>query len=201
MKRHVSALVATAVSLAACASAAYAAPAANPTVEMTIGGRGKVVLELFPKEAPTTVAHITKLIKQGFYDGIVFHRVVPNFVVQAGDPASAKWSDKEVSAKADGAGGTRGLGGGGSGLKSLPLEVGALTHETGTLGMARSSAPDSGDSQWFINLKPNHSLDGGYCVFGKVTKGMEIVQKIQRGDRITKMVLVSPTAKPAKGKK
>lgn len=184
-----------AAALLAWAGSALAGPTANPIVEMTIAGRGKVVMELYPKEAPKTVAHITALIKKGFYNGIVFHRVVPNFVVQAGDPKSVKWTAKEIAEKGDGRGGTNGLGDGGSGLQSLPLEVGSLTHEVGTVGMARSSAPDSGDSQWFINLKPNHSLDGGYCVFGKVIKGMDVVMKIRRGDRITRMALVSAPAK------
>jgi cyclophilin family peptidyl-prolyl cis-trans isomerase len=189
MKRMLVSAIALAA-LATCSAGAGAGPAANPTVEMVVAGRGKVILELYPKEAPKTVAHITDLIKKGFYNGIVFHRVVPNFVVQAGDPKSIKWSAKEIADKGDGRGGTNGLGDGGSGLASLPLEVGSLTHETGTLGMARSSAPDSGDSQFFINLKPNHSLDGGYCVFGRVLKGMDVVQKIRRGDRITQMKLL-----------
>lgn len=191
-------IAAALAALTAATMPAQAAPTANPVVEMTIARKGKVTLELFVKDAPKTVAHISGLIKKKFYDGIVFHRVVPGFVVQAGDPKSIKWTDKEVASKPDGQGGTVGLGDGGSGLKSLDLEVGAQTHEVGTLGMARSSAPDSGDSQWFINLAPNHGLDGGYCVFGKVTKGMDVVKKITRGDRITKMVVAVARTAPRK---
>src|SRR5690349_2251872 len=83
---------------AALASAAMPARAAapNPTVEMTIANRGKVVIELFPKEAPKTVAHFLDLVNHKFYNGILFHRVVPDFVVQAGDPASKKYTPQEV---------------------------------------------------------------------------------------------------------
>jgi cyclophilin family peptidyl-prolyl cis-trans isomerase len=162
-----------AVPAAALGLAAWAGPAANPKLEMTVADRGKVTLELYAKEAPKTTAHIVDLCRKKFYDGILIHRVEPGFVVQAGDPKT----------RTEGIDGPM-IGSGGSG-RNIPFEVNSRTHETGSLGMALS-APRSatGDSQWFINLGPNHQLDGDYCVFGKVTKGMALVKQIKRGDKI-----------------
>jgi len=156
----------------------------NPVVEMTIEKRGKITIELYPEEAPKTVAHFLELIKKKFYDGIRVHRVEPDFVVQAGDPQTRT---KGVDAP--------GIGTGGSG-KNIPFEGNRRTHETGTVAMALSAPKsDTGDSQFFINLKPNHFLDGSYCVFGKVTKGMDVVKKIEKGDRIVRIVQVKPPKK------
>lgn len=168
----------------------------NVTAVMTVKDRGTVTLEVFPKEAPKTVGHFLDLVRRKFYDGILFHRVVPNFVVQAGDPGSRKLTTQEVAAKDDHAGGTSGLGGGGSGANGstagIPYEETARTHDPGSVSMALSAPrTPTGDSQFFINLKPNHTLDGDYCVFGRVTKGMEIVEKIKRGDRIIAIALIS----------
>ncbi len=153
----------------------------NPVIEMVVANRGTITIELFQKEAPKTVAHILDLVRRKFYDGILIHRVEPNFVVQAGDPQT---KTRGVDAS--------GIGTGGSG-KNIPFEVNSKTHEAGTLGMALS-APRSatGDSQWFINLSNNNFLDGNYCVFGRVTKGMDIVRKIERGDKIVRMSIVKP---------
>jgi cyclophilin family peptidyl-prolyl cis-trans isomerase len=153
----------------------------NPVIELVVANRGTITIELFQKDAPKTVAHILDLVKRKFYDGILIHRVEPNFVVQAGDPQT---KTRGVDAS--------GIGTGGSG-KNIPFETNNRTHEAGTLGMALS-APRSatGDSQWFINLSNNNFLDGNYCVFGKVTKGMDVVRKIERGDKIVRMSIVKP---------
>lgn len=153
---------------------------------MVIANRGAIVIELYPNAAPKTVAHIVGLVNKKFYDGQLFHRVIPEFVAQTGDPKSKKvdgaklrgLSDIQVSEKFT-------LGNGGSG-KTVPLEP-KLPHERGTLGLARSRDIDSGDSQFFFNLKANHYLDTAYCVFGKVLKGLEVMDKIQLGDRITSL--------------
>jgi len=171
----------------------------NPRVDVTIAGRGKVTIELYKKEAPKTVGHFLELAKVGFYDGILFHRVVPEFVVQAGDPASRNMTPEEIKLKDDHGGGTSGLGAGGSGANgssaNIPFESNEKTHEPGTISMALSSPHSAtGDSQFFINLKPNHTLDGDFCVFGKVVKGIDIVLKIKRGDKITS---IRPAAKKA----
>lgn len=171
----------------------------KPRVEMEIEKKGKITIELLPESAPKTVAHFRKLVEKKFYDGILYHRVVPGFVAQAGDPNSKKHkpsdlaglSSEEVGAKFN-------LGVGGSG-KNVPLEAN-LPHDRGTLGLARSQNPDSGDSQFFLNLVPNHNLDGQYCVFGKVTKGLDVMDKIAIGDRI-KSVREIKTTKETKPKK
>lgn len=170
---------------------------AKPRVSMIVEKRGTVVIELAPKEAPKTVAHFLELVNKKFYDRILFHRVIQReqngskqwFVAQAGDPASkkvdgaliAKLTDEEVGQKFH-------LGEGGSG-KTVPLEA-KLPHEKGTIAMARSLELDSGDSQFFINLNPNHQLDDQYTVFGRVVKGMDVVAKIRQGDRIVSIRLI-----------
>src|SRR5579871_1313745 len=155
-------------------------------VVMEVENRGSITLELYPKAAPKTVDHFVTLVKKHFYDGILFHRVHPAFVAQAGDPNSKKvdgsklvgLTDNEVSEQFH-------LGGGGSG-QSVPLEAN-LPHLANTLGLARSNAPDSGDSQFFINLADNPSLDSNYCVFGRVIAGQDVAGKIVQGDRIKSM--------------
>ena len=162
----------------------------NPVAEMVIAGRGKVQIELFKKEAPKTVAHFMELCQKGFYNGILVHRVEPNFVVQAGDPATKKLTSAELAKMTPQEIEEKHIGAGGSG-KAIPFEHNQLTNETGTLAMALSAPQsDTGDSQWFINLVPNHFLDGNYCVFGKVIKGMDIVRKIRRGDRIQSLKIL-----------
>ncbi len=167
-------------------------PAGNPKVDMLIDVRAskktvKLVIELFAKDAPETVKHFQELAAKKFYDGILFHRFVPRFVIQGGDPASKKVdggliadiSPEEVGQKYS-------LGIGGSG-KMVPLEV-KLSHLRGTLGLARSNDPNSGDSQFFFNLSDNLVLDRGpqqgYCVFGKIVKGIEFLDKLRQGDKI-----------------
>ena len=121
---------------------------------------GRVVIELLPKYAPNHVARIKELTRQGFYDGIVFHRVIDGFMAQTGDPT--------------------GTGRGGSG-KKLKAEFSNRPHARGTLSMARSNAPDSADSQFFIVFKASTFLDGKYTVWGRVIAGMEHVDAIKKG--------------------
>ena len=135
-------------------------------------GKGSFTIEFFPKEAPKTVASFVKLSRDGFYDGLTFHRVEPGFVVQGGDP--------------------EGTGGGGPGY-TLPAEFNAHKHVRGAVAMARTSDPNSAGSQFYVCLGPAPHLDGQYTVFGQVTKGMENVDKLQIGD---KMVKVSVVKKP-----
>lgn len=128
---------------------------------------GPIEIELFPEDAPKTVARIEELVKEKFYDGKTFHRVVPGFVVQGGDP------------KGNGTGGTG---------KKLKAEFNKRKHVEGTLAMARAADPDSADCQFYICLEsgPGIShLDGQYTVFGQVVKGMEHVKKIKVGDKMS----------------
>lgn len=134
---------------------------------------GELRVELFPEEAPLTVWNFVTLAERHFFDGLVFHRVVPDFVIQAGDP--------------------RGDGWGGPGYE-IPDELNAEPYSTGTLGMALSG-PDTGGSQWFFTLAPQPHLDGGYTVFGRLTRGTREARAVQVGTKIERIVIerVDPT--------
>jgi len=125
--------------------------------------QGRVVIELRPDLAPNHVARIKELAEQGFYDGVVFHRVIEGFMAQTGDP--------------------KGTGRGGSG-KNLKAEFSNAPHERGTVSMARANHPDSADSQFFICFDEAHFLDGKYTVWGRVIEGMENIDKIKRGEPV-----------------
>lgn len=128
---------------------------------------GNLTLDLFPEEAPLTVANFERLANSGYYDGLTFHRVVANFVIQGGCP--------------------RGDGSGGPGytIKCETLSN-PHRHERGSLSMAHAGK-DTGGSQFFICHGPQPHLDGKHTVFGRVTEGLEVVDAIQRGDRITRI--------------
>ncbi len=145
---------------------------------MQVQGRGKIVMELYPKAAPKTVAHFLDLCRKHFYDGIKFHRLEAGFVVQGGDPESKNAAVDEFDAK--------GIGTHGSGTTTVPLEA-HLLHKKYSIGQARSQALDSGDSQFYFNLNDNTALDGKYCVFGMVVEGQDVVDKIEKGDVITSL--------------
>ncbi len=145
---------------------------------MKVQGRGTIDIALMPKEAPKTVAHFVQLCNEKFYNGILFHRVVPHFVVQAGDPQT----------KTEGVNGPN-IGNGGSG-HPIPFEVNNLPNITGSMAMALSAPrSNTGDSQFFIDLTDNASLNGDYCVFGHVIKGMSVVDQIQKGDKIISLAI------------
>ncbi len=132
---------------------------------------GRVVIELLPKVAPKHVARIKELVRQGFYDGIVFHRVIDGFMAQTGDPL--------------------GTGMGGSG-KKLAAEFNSEPHVRGTVSMARAMDPNSADSQFFICFADARFLDRQYTVWGKVVSGMEFVDKIKKGDPNRNGVVYNP---------
>ncbi len=123
---------------------------------------GRVVIEMRPDLAPGHVTRIKELVRKGFYDGVVFHRVIDGFMAQTGDPT--------------------GTGMGGSGQK-MRAEFNKEPHLRGTLSMARAGDPNSADSQFFIVLADAHYLDNQYTVWGKVTSGMEFVDQIKKGNR------------------
>ncbi len=122
---------------------------------------GRVVIALRPDLAPGHVAQIKALARRGFYDGVPFHRVIDGFMAQTGDPT--------------------GTGTGGSGNK-LKAEFSREKHVRGTLSMARTSDPNSADSQFFIMFAPSPSLDNQYTIWGEVTSGMEYIDKVKKGD-------------------
>ena len=133
------------------------------TAVITMDKGGEIVIEFFPDDAPKTVENFVTLAKKGFYDGLVFHRVEPGFVVQGGDP--------------------KGDGTGGPGYK-VKAEFNKQPHVRGAVAMARSNDPDSAGSQFYITLAPANFLDGKYTVFGKVTSGMDVVDKVKKGDKM-----------------
>jgi peptidylprolyl isomerase len=126
--------------------------------------RGAIVIEMNPSIAPGHVAHIKRLVGEGFYDGLVFHRVIDGFMAQTGCP--------------------RGNGTGGSKHPNLKAEFNAEPHVRGTVSMARAASPDSANSQFFICFADAPFLDRKYTVWGKVVSGMENVDKIKRGEPV-----------------
>ena len=124
-------------------------------------------LELYPDEAPLTVAQFVSLAESGYYEGLTFHRVVPNFVLQGGSPGANEYVGTS---------------------RYIRDELGRRIHERGTLGIS-TRGRDTGDSQIFINLVDNYRLDHNYTVFARVTDGMDVVDRIQEGDVIEKIVI------------
>ena len=136
--------------------------------------KGTIKFTLLPQYAPGTVDNFIKLVKKGFYDGLAFHRVVPGFVVQGGDPA--------------------GDGSGGPGW-TIKGEFSQRKHLLGTVAMARTPDPDSAGSQFYFCLGPLANLDGQYATFGQVFEGIDVVQKLAIGDKMTKVTVAEvPTA-------
>ena len=135
---------------------------------------GDVKIELFEDKAPNHVKRIKKLAGEGKYDGVVFHRVIDGFMAQTGDVKFGNSSNGDFDLKRAGMGG--------SDLPDLKEEFSDLPHQRGTLSMARSQDPNSANSQFFICFKESSFLDRQYTVFGKVIEGMELVDKIKRGD-------------------
>lgn len=148
-----------------------AAPPADPqnilNLDLSTGGRVKILLR--PDKAPYSVDRVKTLVRRHFYDGLIFHRVIEGFMAQGGDP--------------------KGTGEGGSDLPDLKAEFNDFPHVRGTMAMARAEGLDSANSQFFIMLQPNLSLDGNYTAIGRVTSGMEYVDAIEKGE---------PPANPSK---
>jgi len=161
---------------------------ANDHIKMKLES-GDVLIELRPDLAPMHVKRISELVKQGFYDGLTFHRVIPGFMAQGGDPL--------------------GNGIGGSGI-NIDEEFSSEKHVRGTVSMARAQDPNSADSQFFICFEDAPFLDGKYTIWGKVVKGMEYVDQIKKGDgsngevndpdKIISMKIVSKKKKSKKKK-
>jgi len=130
---------------------------------------GDIMIQLYPYSAPNTVANFKALAGKGYYDGLIFHRVIPGFMAQGGDPEG------------------RGTGGPGYSVKA---EFNERKHVRGTLAMARSANPDSAGSQFYICFGEQPHLDGQYTIFGQVTEGMDIVDKISQGDKMNKVTVL-----------
>ena len=145
---------------------------------------GDVKIELFEDVAPNHVKRIKELANSGKYDNVVFHRVIDGFMAQTGDVKFGNSESKEFD--------LRRAGMGGSDLPDLDQEFSSLPHDRGTLSMARSSDPNSANSQFFICFKPAPFLDRQYTVFGKVLEGMEFIDMIKRGDENNNGAVTDP---------
>lgn len=158
---------------------AVAAPPPHDPIVTMVTERGTILIKLFPEDAPLSCANFIKLIKKGFYDGLTFHRITDlngpgSKIVQGGDPAG------------------NGSGGPGWQIKGEFSSNGVnnpLTHNAGAVAMARSQSNDSAGSQFYISVGPNHELDGNYAVFGMVIKGLDVADKLQIGDKMTKVTV------------
>lgn len=142
--------------------------AAKTYTATVVTAKGTIELSLNPKAAPNTVNNFVFLAREKFYDGLTFHRVEPKFVIQGGDPA--------------------GNGTGGPGY-TIADETSSLLHTEGALAMAKTAAPNSAGSQFYVTLAAQPTLDGRYTVFGAVTSGMDVVKNIAKGDVITSVTI------------
>lgn len=145
----------------------------NPIVTVEMENNSTIKIELYPSIAPETVENFVSLVSQGFYDGLIFHRVIPGFMIQGGDPNGTGMGGSKQTIRGEFSG---------NGFKN------DLKHDRGVISMARTSAPNSASSQFFIVVKASSHLDGQYASFGKVIEGMEEVDRIvsvpkDRGDK------------------
>jgi cyclophilin family peptidyl-prolyl cis-trans isomerase len=163
-------------------AAVAAFPSSNPSPDLSVDSmglskaavvlvttQGTVKFHLYPKDAPLTVARVIELVSKGFYNGTIFHRAIPDFLVQGGDPL--------------------GNGTGGSGLKLKGEFSERLHHLDGSVAMARGSDPNSADSQFYFTIGSQPHLDGRYAIFGQVYEGMDVVRKLRVGDKIISMTV------------
>ncbi|MDR2933511.1 MAG: peptidylprolyl isomerase [Oscillospiraceae bacterium] len=158
------------VAAAGAGCSGNSAPDVKPQVTIEMDDGEKIVIELLPEYAPNTVANFVALIQEGFYDGTVFHRIVPDFMIQGGDPLGNGTGNPGYGIKGE--------------FKNNGFKQNTLLHERGVLSMARSSLPDSAGCQFFIVVAGQYpSLDGDYAAFGRVISGMDVVDKIVSGPR------------------
>lgn len=162
-------MFASAVAAQTSAPAAPAAPDPENILYLDLSTGGRVGILMRPDKAPNHVERIKTLVRRGFYDGLIFHRVIEGFMAQGGDP--------------------KGVGSGGSELPDLKAEFNDMPHMRGVVSMARTESPDSANSQFFIVLSPSFILDGTYTAWGRVFEGMQYVDAIERGE---------PPANPSK---
>jgi peptidyl-prolyl cis-trans isomerase B (cyclophilin B) len=165
-------------------SATPASPGAGPVVVVETA-KGTFEFETYPKEAPKTVEHILALVKRNFYNGQLFHRVVPNFVVQWGDPLT-----RDMRRRAE-------WGTGGSGKTIGMAEISPKrTHRVGAVAMGHKGDPRGADSQMYVVTGPASHLDGNYTIIGQVISGMDVVLKIRQDDMVKRMSVRAETPAP-----
>ena len=173
-----SALFTTPAASAAPQAKAGAKRVASDPVFLIETSKGSIKVEVFKKDAPATSENFLDLVNKGFYNGLSFHRVVPGFVIQGGDPlgnGTGNYVDPKTGA-----------------TRYLRLETSPnLLHDKGALAMARANDPNSASCQFYITLDAQPALDGKYAVFGKVLEGQNVVDSIRMGDKMTKVSVVS----------
>ncbi len=145
----------------------------NPKIKMTVKNHGTMIAELYPDMAPATVANFLKLVKDGFYDGLIFHRVIPGFMIQGGGFNQEYNQMEAATVKGE--------------FASNGFAQNTLKHTRGVLSMARTMIPDSASSQFFIMHKDSPHLDSQYAAFGKVVEGEEVIDSIAKVRTTTKM--------------
>jgi len=136
----------------------------NTNIKITMDNGGEIYLELYPEYAPETVSNFVSLVKDGFYDGLTFHRIIRGFMIQGGDPEGTGFGGSDKTIKGE--------------FASNGFTQNTLSHERGVISMARSQMPDSASSQFFIVHEDSTFLDGDYAAFGVVTEGMDTVDEI-----------------------
>ncbi len=156
--------------------------------------KGTIKVRLDAASAPIHVANFCELAENGFYDGIKFHRYVPNFVIQGGDPNTRDMTAEEVCAGGKPGAGRPGTGGPGYCIKAEYRTNPNNKHENGALAMARSMAPDSAGSQFYFCLGPQHRLDSDYTVFGQTIDGLDVIKELRMGDEIKSITIEHETA-------
>ena len=156
----------------------------GPNLVIDVEGRtfGQIEIDLFQDRAPLHVERLVTLAREGAYDGVVFHRVIPGFMAQTGDVEFGRRALEDLSQ----------AGMGGSDLPDLPAEFSDIRFERGIVGMARGALPDTANSQFFIMLEPAAHLDGSYTAVGRVIIGMDVVDAIKRGDPAANGVVEDP---------
>ncbi|RWR29541.1 peptidylprolyl isomerase [Sinirhodobacter populi] len=176
-------LMGVALSVSAVGASAQTADGPGPNLVLEVAGAhpGRIVIDLFPDVAPEHVKRIEQLVTDHAYDGVVFHRVIDGFMAQTGD---VQFGKRE--------GDTSMAGMGGSSYPDLKAEFSDKSFERGTVGMARSSNPNSANSQFFIMFAPAPHLNGQYTVFGQVIEGMDIVDAIKKGDAARNGLVTEP---------
>lgn len=151
--------------------------------------KGDITVEFYGKDAPITVGSFIELARKGFYDGLKFHRYEPGFVVQGGDPQTQELTSEQVQAAVQSGNPPLGTGGPGYTIKGEFGSTNPNKHVEGALGLARSQSPDSGGSQFYFTLAATPFLDGNYAVFGKVTKGLDVMKELRVGDAIESVTI------------
>jgi len=156
--------------------------------------KGDITVKFYGTDAPIHVGNFVELVRKGFYDGTKFHRYVPGFVIQGGDPATQDASSEDVAAADGSPNSPYGKGGPGYQIRGeFDATANPNQHVEGALAMARSSNPDSAGSQFYFTLAPTHELDGSYTVFGIVTEGLDVVKDLRAGDVLESVTLSGTT--------